>query len=57
MDDDIVITPAIAPGPLKLGMARGLNEISGFFPRLLLPFSGDLTLVRKQHPESEKTND
>jgi hypothetical protein len=30
MDDDIVMTAAIAPGPLKLGMARGLNEMSDF---------------------------
>jgi len=30
MVDDMVMTAAMAPGPLKLGMASGLNEMSAF---------------------------
>ena len=57
MEDDMVMTTAMEPGPLKLGMARGLNEISCFCRASCFPSPVSLPFVRKQHPESKKADD
>ena len=44
----MVITTAIDPGPLKLGMARGLNERFGFF-RASLASICDVALPWEEH--------
>ena len=55
IEEDIVITTASAPGPLRLGMARGLNEMSSFSfassaPSLVICFSSGKSMRNPMKP-------
>jgi hypothetical protein len=54
-EEDMEMTAAVAPGPSRLGMA-GTERHVRLLLHFLLRFSGNLTLVREQHPETEKPN-